>query len=352
MAAAGDMMAQTHVEPSSETQTVADRVDAPLGSLKHNPDLWFEDGSIVVIAENTGFRVHKLLLSHLSPVFRDVFMVPQPVVIDSGLSVVENCPVVRVSDSVYDMKYLLRAIYDGRGYLTEMSPYIPFPVISALMRLGHKYEIKGFCSEDIDATFDFTKDEEGAELFEAVNLARLTGKFAILPLALYKCCQRDVAEIMFGIEREAGGVVRLSQDDIERCVRARERLLRESCELAGTIASAKCPARRCMTPRACPRHLERLRETFTSMLGDLVNTAVLSGLREQLGEFTVLPEWTQLCHECRDELISQHKLKQRQAWGKLLEILDLSDQDLGIEWAGPWPSWDRICFDQVDRSDP
>lgn len=247
-----------------------------------------------------------------------------------------------------------------------MSPYIPFPVISALMRLGHKYEIKGvideaanhleeyfttdfrrwlqFCSEDIDATFDFTQDEEGAELFEDVNLARLTGKSAILPLALYKCCQRDVAEILFGIEREAGGVVRLSQDDIERCVRARERLLRESCEMDGTIASAKCAAPRCMRPRTCPRHLERLRETFTSMLGDLVNTAVLSGLREQLGNLTVLPEWTQLCYECRDELNSQHKPKQRQAWGKLLEILDLSDEDLGIEWAGPWPSWDIDMF--------
>lgn len=117
MAAAGDM-AQTHVEPSFETQTVADGVDAPLGSLKHDPDLWFEDGSIIVIAENTGFRVHKLLLSHLSPVFRDVFTVPQPVAVDSGLSIVENVPVIRVSDSVYDIKCLLRAIYDGRGYVS------------------------------------------------------------------------------------------------------------------------------------------------------------------------------------------------------------------------------------------
>lgn len=117
MAAARDM-AQAHVEPDSETRTVADGVDTPPRSLKHDPDLWFEDGSIVVIAENTGFRVHKLLLSHLSPVFRDVFTVPQPVVVNSGLSVVDNCPVVRVSDSVYDIKCLLRAIYDGRGYVS------------------------------------------------------------------------------------------------------------------------------------------------------------------------------------------------------------------------------------------
>ncbi len=247
-----------------------------------------------------------------------------------------------------------------------MSPYIPFPVISALMRLGHKYEIKAvvddaahhlegyfttdfrtwlqYCSQDADATFDFTEDEEGADLFEAVNLARLTSKHAILPLALYKCCQRDLAEIMFGIERQAGAVVRLSKDDVERCVRARERLLRESCQMAGTIARATCAPRRCMTPRVCPRQLERLREIFTSMLAELVNTLPLSGLREQLEELTVLPEWTQLCYECRDDLVSQHKLKQQETWGKLLEILDLDGDELGIEWAGPWPSWNTEMF--------
>ncbi len=76
------------------------------------------------------------------------------------------------------------------------------------------------------------------------------------------------------------------------------------------------------------------------MLAGLINTDALSGFREQLGMVTGFVQWMELCYECWEGLAYQHELKQRETWGKLLDILDLADEDLGIGWAGPRPSWD------------
>lgn len=224
------------------------------------------------------------------------------------------------------------------------------------MRLGHKYQLQDiiddaaryledyfttdfniwlqYCREEKDEAFDFSEDE-GADVFEAVNLARLTGKVAILPLALYKCCQQDLAAIMFGIRRKNGDVVHLNQEDVERCVRARDRLFRESCRMIDTVTGA--PAERsphCVTHSACSRQTEILVGSFTAMFATLINTDALSGLEEQLGSLTSLPEWTQLCNECRKELVRQHAEKQRETWGNLLDILDLTHHSLQYRWSG------------------
>lgn len=91
-------------------------MDAAL--IEHNPDFWFADGSVVIIAEGVGFRVHMSLLSRHSPVFRDIFAIPQPAPgpgneSDGGGSH-QGVLIVHVSDRAHDMRCLLHAIYDGR----------------------------------------------------------------------------------------------------------------------------------------------------------------------------------------------------------------------------------------------
>lgn len=95
--------------------------------IEQDPDLWFSDGSIIVIAEDTGFRVHMSLLSRSSPILRDVFTLPQPVAGTTSLdgnNVFLDTPVVHVSDSAYDMRCLLHTIYDGRKYVPLFSPFV------------------------------------------------------------------------------------------------------------------------------------------------------------------------------------------------------------------------------------
>lgn len=41
-------------------------------------DLWFDGGDIIIQAGLKQFRVYKGILAHWSPVFHDMFSVPQP----------------------------------------------------------------------------------------------------------------------------------------------------------------------------------------------------------------------------------------------------------------------------------
>lgn len=86
--------------------------------VKQDSDVWFEDGNIVIVAQNTGFCVHRSVLSHRSPIFCDVFSTgthPPP---DNSTTAetFSGLPVVHVSDNADDMRFILRAIYDGHKY--------------------------------------------------------------------------------------------------------------------------------------------------------------------------------------------------------------------------------------------
>jgi hypothetical protein len=76
--------------------------------MSKHQDLWFEDGSIVLNAENCLFRVHISQLSRHSVCFRDMFAIPQPQ-LDDQL----DCPLVHLHDSPDDVANLLFALYDG-----------------------------------------------------------------------------------------------------------------------------------------------------------------------------------------------------------------------------------------------
>ena len=78
-------------------------------NTKRDDEFWLDDGNIVIVAQQTSFRVHKSVLSRHSNFFKDLFAVPQP----SGLPdcSFDNLPVVAVSDTDYDFKALLDVIY-------------------------------------------------------------------------------------------------------------------------------------------------------------------------------------------------------------------------------------------------
>ena len=46
--------------------------------INRDSEVWFGDGNIVVVAQNTAFRFHKSVVSLHSSVFRDLFSIPQP----------------------------------------------------------------------------------------------------------------------------------------------------------------------------------------------------------------------------------------------------------------------------------
>jgi hypothetical protein len=71
------------------------------------PDVWFEDGTVVLQAEDTVFRVYRGILSANSPVFNDMFTIPQPLEVPE----IEGCAVIQLYDSPTDLRHFLKAIH-------------------------------------------------------------------------------------------------------------------------------------------------------------------------------------------------------------------------------------------------
>lgn len=101
-------------------------------------DFWFADGTIVLIAQNAAFKVHKGQLARHSEVFSGLFSLPQPLSMDHGrgaspaiskgssredlntekgdsgdIDLIDGCPFVVLQDSPSDVFYFLSALYDG-----------------------------------------------------------------------------------------------------------------------------------------------------------------------------------------------------------------------------------------------
>lgn len=71
-------------------------------------DLWFDDGSVILVAQTTGFRVHRGLLARHSEIFHDMFSMPQPPEVETF----EGCQVVCLSDDAADVATILGILYD------------------------------------------------------------------------------------------------------------------------------------------------------------------------------------------------------------------------------------------------
>lgn len=89
--------------------TSSSEMSSPPEPLERNLNFWFEDGSIILIVENTAFRIHQSILSRHSDVFADLFTVPQP---RHDTESIDNCPVVRLDDSLADFIDVMKALYE------------------------------------------------------------------------------------------------------------------------------------------------------------------------------------------------------------------------------------------------
>lgn len=90
-----------------------ERISMDVVSRIRDEEFWFEDGSVVLATSDIEFRVYKGVLADYSPVFRDMFTLPQP----TSLSTIggnpaeltaDPCSVVHLSDHPGDLKHVLR----------------------------------------------------------------------------------------------------------------------------------------------------------------------------------------------------------------------------------------------------
>jgi hypothetical protein len=81
-----------------------------LNEIAEECSLWYNDGTVVVQAEDTVFRVYGGLLANQSTIFQDMFGVPQP--LPQDIDTYEGCPLIHVRDSAPDMYHFLLVLHE------------------------------------------------------------------------------------------------------------------------------------------------------------------------------------------------------------------------------------------------
>lgn len=99
----------------------------------HDSELWYHDGSVVLEAEGTYFKVYSGILAKSSPVFQDMFAFPQR----PDCEMYDGCPLVHMPDTAQDLRHFLKAMHDCRYVCrdhhspnrlhTNTIPYFPAP---------------------------------------------------------------------------------------------------------------------------------------------------------------------------------------------------------------------------------
>ncbi len=189
--------------------------DAPDENLpvKRSSRFWFADGSVVLHAQDTQFRVHQTLLSLHSEIMKDCFSCPQP----QDAEILEGCPVVHLSDSALDIENLCVLLYGIHQYVLLILVLLKYvhrcfsinekdielSYLTTMVRLGRKYEISYWktstlsylqrlfpVSPDIShqwfSSSYFAKkmvDKNRSYLFDIINLAYENRMLWILPAA-------------------------------------------------------------------------------------------------------------------------------------------------------------------------
>ena len=89
------------------------RLPGPI--LRRHPTLYFDTGDVVICVDQEEskhlFCVHKSILAHNSPVFKDMFRLPLGANVND---MYEDMPMVHLHDDVSDIEVFLRALYSFR----------------------------------------------------------------------------------------------------------------------------------------------------------------------------------------------------------------------------------------------
>lgn len=97
-------MSEEHARPEKRARVEDD--SGKQAPLKRCEEFWLDDGNIILVAQDTAFKVYRRVLATQSKVFADMLVASSA---DSN-DTMEGCPVVRLSDSPQDLTKLLRVL--------------------------------------------------------------------------------------------------------------------------------------------------------------------------------------------------------------------------------------------------
>ncbi|KAI0328046.1 hypothetical protein GY45DRAFT_1255894 [Cubamyces sp. BRFM 1775] len=304
---------------------------------------WFEDGNVILVADdNIGFRVHRGILAHHSSIFCDLFGVAQP---ECG-EALDGCPIVPLSDSADDLNQLMRA-----GSEHTHKQILSFSTAAPLLELAHKYNIEHLSAEVLArmrtvfchqlttfaASAEFVAIYDSGEkvmclksaalmvttkvdAIRAVNLIRLVGELAMLPMALYLCTLLPITTLLSGTTLTNGRVVQLAQEDLIRCLEARTTLALRTHRHMERVTFEGSSAE-CTTTQDCNTARQAIRLSISQMRDAIGSHRQAHALYNWERRIRRQPR---LCNACVNYLIGVHHSSMRYVWDNLPADFHLS----------------------------
>ncbi|KAJ7472850.1 hypothetical protein FB451DRAFT_1558974 [Mycena latifolia] len=295
-------------------------------------EIWHPDGSVVLQAGDTQFRIHWSFLSRHSSFFRDMQGLPQP----PDQPSVEGCPVVELSDRVEDVEYVLETLYNPLFFAQQT---LPLPVIASHIRLGRKYDFKDILQsvverlthenptslEEYDA---LNMPETGSYMptrvtgfrgfnFDLVTLARENNLFSVLPCAYYRALWRPQTEIFDGITQRDGSIATLSPIDQRLLSLGRAAILRAQWDVGYTLGWVQDAEEDCANVSACRRKKSSFFHQQV-VKGDVIALHPVSSI-DRFG----------LCQDCMKGAKKKMAAGRRKMWESLPTFFEL-------------PAWDEL----------
>ncbi|KAJ7110262.1 hypothetical protein C8R43DRAFT_1042478 [Mycena crocata] len=303
----------------------------PEAEIKRADGLWYEDGSLIIQAEHTIFRVSRGILATQSPVFRDMLSLPTP----KDAEMMDGCPFVHLPDTAADVTVFLKALLYYDFFEPHPAP-TTFDIIAGVLRMSHKYEVEALRKRalmHISSAYPTTLREwerlhdEGlpewsAELqwsyFPLIFLSRQLSLDWILPTAFYEVCRvASVEEII-----QCTG---LESKDKVRCLEA-------SSQLEATVTTkildflwSPFLINGCTSQRACTDARFSKRREAELWRQRAISEAV---------EFQALDIWNKedwyrlqetVCDVCLSTMKQTHKRARQKFWDELPEMFGLPD---------------------------
>ncbi|KAJ7184445.1 hypothetical protein C8R46DRAFT_1064092 [Mycena filopes] len=216
-------------------------------------DLWFEDGNVVIQAEDYQFCLFKSFLTTRSPIFNDTFSIPQP----EDAERINGCPVLRIHDSATDAAHFFKAIFDSETFLPPPAA-TSFEKVAAILRLSTKYDVAylrrralAHLSSGYPTTLaEWRSDDPNSgatfpvlpsDALATINLAREAACPWVLPTALYDYCKFTGPGEIFGGTLQDGVLLALCAADKQLCLEAREAQREASKDLEAAFLAAPLP---------------------------------------------------------------------------------------------------------------
>ncbi|KAF7298005.1 BTB domain-containing protein [Mycena chlorophos] len=327
-------MSSSDSPPSKRRRTDSeDEPIPPAAAAIKRSEIWHEDGSVVLQAQDTQFRVHWGLLTMHSSVFKDMYGLPQP---DVAGPTVEGCPVIPVFDDPTDLLHFFRVLYNPTMLTKET---LPFATVAALVRIGRKYDFKELLQAAVSRlTHDYpsTLAEYDAlvlskkrriggyegKTFDILNLAREHNIFSVLPLAYYTASSglrhyRNMG--LDGIIRADGTTSSLSPHDLQKCVMGVNALFRAQLKRGYTLSWVTISPEACSNLPGCMKERSKLLQTLLSV----EHTRVLLFNSCESIKGWIESSLEHCCIACQTALLPQLAAGREKGWEDLPSFFDL-----------------------------